>query len=719
MKRLIPIFLLGMLLAVTCRFSVKVQEPEQPEQPMAPLGRDILFLDRGEERPGRLEQIKPDGTYVFTDLDGKTQEYPSDHVLRIEFHRRRPDDQARKSSDIKDDILQKALEQKVTCELYPNAAYVTIYDFLKIEIDKNLSYTMTRRTIKKVLTRRGLAIANDYVDYLADSTTADLLFARTITPEDDVMHITDGTIEDGSKYGAYPQYDNSRRLKWSLGNVKEGCWIDSCYRLKHKSLSMLNPLYEAFFLGSIEPVIRREALVTAPPGTEIIVTGVLTEGNDGISRFEKSTPEGKAYSFVSCNMPRLESEYLMPPYADVLPWMVVSVQDSWERIGTEYAGRIAELLPGKDSPVARKAEELAADKESEMEKAQAIYDFIVRDVGLVDIGPDEYSYLPVEPAKVLAAGQANRLDKAFLLHSMLASVGIESSLLLAYRRDYGRLALENPSLKPMNTPIVRLIADDSECYCCPTTQTVPFGYIPPGIQGSPALEAVAASKGLTNLPILPAKTEGNVTQTEITLQPDGRIRVKRTERPQGEEETVWRQWSNLTREEIALEFETIVATIHPNARLLFCTARNVDKLDKPVVIEYWYEVENYALTAGGELLVLRLPELDYSASDIEKYERDYPMFWGSRCRVENTMVLKLPEGYRARSLPEPVKSYGNTKPFMWYEASFVEEENTVVFKDSFERTSVFEPASSYPVFIKVTKDKAEMAKKWLVIEKTE
>jgi hypothetical protein len=56
---------------------------------------------------------------------------------------------------------------------------------------------------------------------------------------------------------------------------------------------------------------------------------------------------------------------------------------------------------------------------------------------------------------------------------------------------------------------------------------------------------------------------------------------------------------------------------------------------------------------------------------------------------------------------------------MWYEASFVEEENTVVFKDSFERTSVFEPASSYPVFIKVTKDKAEMAKKWLVIEKTE
>jgi hypothetical protein len=302
---------------------------------------------------------------------------------------------------------------------------------------------------------------------------------------------------------------------------------------------------------------------------------------------------------------------------------------------------------------------------------------------------------------------------------MLRSTGIDSTLLMAHRRNEGQL-VKDPCLSPMNTPLVMVdVGEGKPVFCCPATQVVPFGYVPAGVQGSEALPVTGTGKGLMEVPILPASAEQVVTHSEIELQADGRMRVKRTVQPGGSAETDWREWSKLRPEEIAQKFEGIVSSIHPNARLLSYSAGNVDNLDENVTIEYEYEVEGYALTAGGELLTFKLPELYYSASSIEKYERELPMFWGRRYSLDNTVTIKLPEGFRVRSLPAQVKSYEGKKPFMYYEASFVEKGGTVVFRDIFERNSVYEPARAYPIFIRAVKESAQLAKEWVVIEKSQ
>ena len=144
MRRLALLAIAAWLLA-SCSFSVRVHESETPPELKVALGMDILYLNKGEEIPGRLESIKPDGTYVFTDIEEKTSEYPAAQVLRVEFQRKRLDDDKTEASEIQDKILQEALRKEVTTQIYPNAAYVTIYSLLKVEIAKDRSCTVTRR----------------------------------------------------------------------------------------------------------------------------------------------------------------------------------------------------------------------------------------------------------------------------------------------------------------------------------------------------------------------------------------------------------------------------------------------------------------------------------------------------------------------------------------------------------------------------------------------
>jgi hypothetical protein len=566
-----------------------------------------------------------------------------------------------------------------------------------------------------------LWIANNYVDYLADRAKAEIIFARTITKDGKLKHVDESAIEDGSRFGRYPQYDNARRLKWALKEVNIDSYTDCSYKVEFKPASTLAPLYETVFLQGTEPIIHCGVLVETAPGAEAVVTPLKTEGNERISQFKQSGSEGTRYGVVSNNMPRLEPENMMPPYADILPRVAVSLKDSWKKISKEYRQKISKSLQVKgEDKVGLMAYVLTDIYEKELDKARRLYNYVAAEIGFLDIPPDEYGFIPHKPEEVVTAGQANALDKAFLLHYMLKSIGIKSTLLLAHRRDAGHLPEENACLWPMNTPVVRVVADGETYYCYPTTQVIPFGYVPAGVQGSTAIAIEGGSKGLAEIPLLPASMEGMDTESEIELYPDGRITVKRKENPRGGSEVSWRGWSKLKPEELKQKFESIVSSIHPKARLLDYSPKSpkdLADLNRPVEIEYEYEVEGYALTAGGELLVFKVPELDYSASAIEKYERDLPMFWGSRRMFSNRAVIKLPKGFKVRSMPAQVKAYEGAKPFMWYEAGFVAKDGTIVFKDTFERSGVYEPRQNYPVFIRTIKEMAQLSKKWIVIEK--
>ena len=146
-----------------CRWRVAVSKPE-PAPPVAvpvELGHHILYLNKGEEVPGRLEKIDSDGAVQFTRLcDGETVTYKKSDVLRIDFQKKRLDDDKKNVSEIDDNLLKSALSYPAEVQNFPQASYVVLYSGTFVEVKGDLSASITRRIVAKVLTMQGRVVGN-------------------------------------------------------------------------------------------------------------------------------------------------------------------------------------------------------------------------------------------------------------------------------------------------------------------------------------------------------------------------------------------------------------------------------------------------------------------------------------------------------------------------------------------------------------------------------
>jgi hypothetical protein len=714
MRRFLPVFFVAVVL-FGCRWKVAVSEP-QPPTPVpvsVELGHHILYLNKGEEVPGRLEKIDSDGTVHFTRLsDGETITYKKSEVLRIDFQKKRLDDDKKNISEIDDNLLKSALSYPAQVENFPQASYVILYSGTFVEVRSDLSCSITRRTVAKVLTMQGRAVGNQSVDYLGDWESLEILFARTILPDGTLLHLAENALEVGSVFGAYPDYENQRRAKFSLKEVKEGTIVDFCYRLDRKPAQTLHPFLIREYLQSLEPIVRKEFVVVAPKDVELSI--MARKLGENVNYLKESDETKTRYSWIAVNAPRFERESDMPPYPDTLPNVTVTVRQEWEKIGREFAAILAQNLIIDDS-VKNKVQAVTEGKSTPIEKARALYASVAQEIRNLQILPSQSSYTVHKLPQILSRAQANPLDKAFLLYGMLKFSGFDVRYLLCCPRSQGAFLNENPCLALLTWPALLLKIDNEVFYLAPFSDSTEFGYIPPHLQGSTALLIDEKSPQLVEIPILPASEELTESSTTATLTSDGAIKAKCVRKAVGHYASEWRELGNLRPEELKQNFEKRVAAIHTNARLISFNTGNLKDLNSPVIIEYEYEITDYALKAG-ELMVLRVPEIDYSASSIEKWERNLPLFWSNTFSSRNTVRIIIPENYEVRYIPDSVQSYSGYEPFTYYRARFTLEEDAVVFADEFVRNSIFESAVKYASLLDTIQTSARISNEWVVLE---
>jgi hypothetical protein len=405
----------------------------------------------------------------------------------------------------------------------------------------------------------------------------------------------------------------------------------------------------------------------------------------------------------------------MPPYPDTMPNVVVTIQEDWEKIGREFATLLAQNLIVDDS-VRNRVKTVIEGKSTPVEKARALYAFVAQQVRNLQISPSQSSYTVHKLPQIFSRGQANPLDKAFLLYGMLKSSGFDVRYLLCSPRSQGAFPRENPCLFLLTTPALLLKIEGKTFYLAPFSNSTDFGYIPPYLQGAAALLIDKKEPQLIEIPVLPASEEFTESTTTVTLTADGAIKANTVRKATGHYASEWRELGNLRPEELKQSFEKRVAGIHSNARLLSFNTGNLKDLDSPVVVEYEYEIPGYALKAGAELMVLRIPEIDYSASSIEKWERSLPLFWSNTFSQRNIVRVVTPENYEVHYVPEGVQSYSGYEPFMFYRARFTLEDDAVVFTDEYVRNSVFESAVRYTSLLDAIQTSARVSNKWIVLE---
>lgn len=185
----------------------------------------------------------------------------------------------------------------------------------------------------------------------------------------------------------------------------------------------------------------------------------------------------------------------------------------WKDVGEWYSGLVGSLPPPGPA-VAAKAESLCGGLASRRDKVEALVGFVKHAVRYVAVEIGDGTWKPSPPEEVLARGWGDCKDKAYLLETMLEAVGIRSHLVLINAGRGGRFdtgfaspfwfnhcitAAEAPAAGAREgDPVV-----DGLLLVDPTVRWGKAGWLPPSVQGRPALLAEGAGSRLIEVPDYP------------------------------------------------------------------------------------------------------------------------------------------------------------------------------------------------------------------------
>jgi Domain of Unknown Function with PDB structure (DUF3857)/Transglutaminase-like superfamily len=224
--------------------------------------------------------------------------------------------------------------------------------------------------------------------------------------------------------------------------------------------------------------------------------------------------------------------------ADQVADVQMTTFSSWEEVGRWYAGLEKERrVPSKE--VRAKAAELTKGLNSDLDKTEALYDYVAKNFRYVSLSLGLARYQPQAAGDVLHNQYGDCKDKNTLLAALLEAEGLHSSTVLIH--TYRKLDPDEPSPSQFNHAITMLPLGKEEIWMDTTTEVAPFRLlsysirqkqalvIPPG--GVPHLEETPADPPMRDTEVQEisgkvdesGKLEAHVTDT---LRGDSELRAR-------------------------------------------------------------------------------------------------------------------------------------------------------------------------------------------------
>jgi hypothetical protein len=377
----------------------------------------------------------------------------------------------------------------------------------------------------------------------------------------------------------------------------------------------------------------------------------------------------------------LEREYRRPPDRAVAGTMVVTFFSekiknqtfrTWNDLGVWYSQLTADTR--QPSPALQQTvQQLAPAGLPLFDRIRALARFAQRDVRYAAIEVGIGGLKPHPAAEVFAHRYGDCKDKATVLSTMLAEIGVKSFYMPIHDEqgiyndktppnrgfDHVILAIQLPDAsyaKPLpavyeHPKLGHLLIFD------PTNDLVPLGQLPYYEQDSFALLVADNGGELIHLPVSAAETNLLKRTVKVKLQPDGSLQGQVEEVASGYRAALAREyWKDATEKDRRKILERILGANLGSFQIDDITVANADDLDQDFVLRYKFSAERYAKNAGPLLLVRPRVVGEFGgALDLSKprhyaYEMRAP-FWTSE-----TVEINLPEGYKVDELPAPAHS---------------------------------------------------------------
>jgi hypothetical protein len=394
---------------------------------------------------------------------------------------------------------------------------------------------------------------------------------------------------------------------------------------------------------------------------------------------------GNQWHWVVSGVPRIRYEDEMPPWRGIEAQMIVSfvppggapgkVFANWSGMGAWY-NELTRNRRDASPEITQKTAALTASSKTQLEKMQAIANFMQRDIRYVAIELGIGGQQPHPAPEIFNHKYGDCKDKATLMSTMLKTIGIDSYyVIINTRRDSVKPEMP-PHLGGFNHAILAVkLPDDANSptliatmrhpklgrllFFDPTNDLTPFGELSGHLQANYGLLVTPDGGELTELPLLPTTTSGIRRIGKFDLAANGTLAGAVVDQRVGDAGAQMRYaLKTVTKDEDRIKpIETLMAQSLSSYHLTKASVGNLERTDQPLNFYYTLASENYAKSAGG-LLLVRPRVFGSKSRDLleTKEPRQYPVVFNGPERDTDTFEITLPSGYEVDDLPAPVSA---------------------------------------------------------------
>ncbi|MDP9038985.1 MAG: DUF3857 and transglutaminase domain-containing protein [Acidobacteriota bacterium] len=388
------------------------------------------------------------------------------------------------------------------------------------------------------------------------------------------------------------------------------------------------------------------------------------------------------------------------------PGVAASTGSSWKQIGEWYAGISQDRLAATPD-IAARAQALTAGKTDFFDKAEAIGEFVQKQVRYFAVEVGIGGYQPHPAADIFHHMYGDCKDKATLVSAMLSSVGIHSALMMVDSSrgvvDPGApslvgnhmiAAIEIPAgyQSPRLHSVVTAGSGRRYLIFDPTWDKTPFGQLEHNLQGGYGILMEGPTSEALALPVLDPALDTIRRTASFRLGADGLLHGDVTEKRFGDvaegRRTIY------TQEDAKQQRDFLDHSLEhdfTSFKVSNVKVENAASLNQDFTLTYSLDAERYARSMGS-LLMVRPRVLGTLAPQTDLKKRTVPINLDKTFQATDDYTIELPEGFAVDELPQAVKL---DVGFAAYQSSAEVKGRILHYTRTYTVREVLLPASRY------------------------
>lgn len=360
------------------------------------------------------------------------------------------------------------------------------------------------------------------------------------------------------------------------------------------------------------------------------------------------------------------------------PQIQMTTFKSWDEVGQWYAS-LQRDLTAPDDKIRAKVAEQAKGLNGDLEKAEALYNYVAKNFRYVSLSFGQGRYQPHPATEIFANQYGDCKDKHTLLSSMLSATGLRAYPALI--NSSRKLDPDVPSPGQFDHVITAIQLGKETLWVDTTAEVAPFRLLSPNLrkkqallipENAPArLETTPADPPFINKVMV--EIEGKVNdlgelsgRSHSTFRGDAELYMRMVFRKTPKSD--WKRLGGYLSYDSGLGTE--VTDVRPG---------DPGATEKPFEVEYDFTKAGFLdWSSKKAALSLPLSSVSLPYADPDKREDSKPIELGSPIEITYKLKLSLPARYRIRP-PVPVTV---TRDYAEYRSSYKLEGNTLLAERS-------------------------------------